>query len=208
VDGFDIAGGGIIVSAERDNQEEFREEARLRDFHWIKGGVTSQRANPTVRPPAALVMFVGKTGVGKHRYARALEKALFQGGHATYMLDGTNVLLGVDSDMIWAQSTQQELVRRFAEVAHLLLDAGLLVVSTTNAIGLGDVAAVQALIPDFPVLAVEITGEGGNLFNRHAPHRARNRTGFRPKSHRFIDPPKHPSVSNHPLFIDLGTGTL
>jgi hypothetical protein len=40
VDGFDIAGGGIIVSAERDNQEEFRAEARLRDFHWIKGGVT------------------------------------------------------------------------------------------------------------------------------------------------------------------------
>jgi hypothetical protein len=38
VDGFDIAGGGIIVSTERDDQEEFREEARLRDFHWIKGG--------------------------------------------------------------------------------------------------------------------------------------------------------------------------
>jgi hypothetical protein len=108
-------------------------------------------------------MFVGKTGVGKHRYARALEKSLFRAGRAAYLMDGTNVLLGVDSDMIWAQSTQQELVRRFAEVAHLLLDAGLLVVSTTNAIGLADVAAVQALIPDFPVLAVEITPEGGGL---------------------------------------------
>jgi hypothetical protein len=36
-----------------------------------------------------------------------------------------------------------------------------LVVSTTNAIGLADVAAVQTLIPDFPVLTVEISGEGG-----------------------------------------------
>jgi bifunctional enzyme CysN/CysC len=163
VDGFDIAGGGIIVSAERDNQEEFRAEARLRDFHWIKGGVTQEERTARFGHQAALVMFVGKPGVGKHRYARALETSLFKAGHATYMLDGTNVLLGVDSDMIWAQSTQQELVRRFAEVAHLILDAGLLVVSTTNAIGLGDVAAVQALIPDFPVLAVEITPdkEGG-----------------------------------------------
>jgi bifunctional enzyme CysN/CysC len=72
------------------------------------------------------------------------------------MLDGTNVLLGVDADLVWMQSTQQELVRRFAEVAHILLDAGHLVVSTTNAIGLADVAAVRALIPDFPVLTVDI----------------------------------------------------
>lgn len=161
VDGYDIAGGGIIIAAEKDNQEEFREEARLRDFHWIKGGVTADQRGKRWGHSAALVMLVGKTGVGKHRLARAIEKALFESGRAVYMLDGTNVLLGVDSDMIWAQSTQQELVRRFAEVAHLMLDAGLLVVSTTNAIGLADVASVQALIPDFPVLTVEISGEGG-----------------------------------------------
>lgn len=163
VDGYDIAGGGIIVSAERDEQEEFRAEARLRDFHWIKGAVTPEERTKKFGHRAALVMFVGKSGVGKHRYARALETQLFKDGHAAYMLDGTNILLGVDSDMIWAQSTQQELVRRFAEVAHLLLDAGLLVVSTTNAIGLGDVAAVQALIPDFPVLVIEIGSDNATL---------------------------------------------
>lgn len=108
-------------------------------------------------------MFVGKSGVGKHRYARALETHLFKDGHAAYMLDGTNILLGVDSDMIWAQSTRRIGAPYFAEVAHLLLDAGLLVVLTTNAIGLGDVAAVQALIPDFPVLTVEISPESGNV---------------------------------------------
>jgi len=59
--------------------------------------------------------------------------------------------------------TQQELVRRFAEVAHILLDAGHLVISTTNSIGLADFSAVQALIPDFPVLAVEINTTGKNV---------------------------------------------
>jgi bifunctional enzyme CysN/CysC len=156
VDGYDIAGGGIIVSVEKDEQEEFRAEARLRDFNWIKGGVTQAERAKRFHHLPALVMFVGKPGVGKHRYARAVEKALFDKGFSSYMLDGSNVLLGVDSDLLWVQSTQHELVRRFSEVSHILLDAGQIVVSTTNSIGLADFAQVQALIPDYPTLVVDI----------------------------------------------------
>ena len=105
-------------------------------------------------------MFVGKAGTGKHRYARALEKALFDQNRNVYMLDGSNVLLGVDQDLVWVDANQRELVRRFGEVAHLLIDAGLIVVSTTNAIGLADYGAVQALIPDAPSLVVEIDPDG------------------------------------------------
>ena len=108
-------------------------------------------------------MFVGRAGSGKHRYARALERALYGQGHNAYMLDGTNVLLGVDCDLHFRETTQAELVRRFGEVAHLLLDAGLLVVSTTNAIGLADYGAVQALIPDAPSIVVDIDPDGDSL---------------------------------------------
>jgi bifunctional enzyme CysN/CysC len=108
-------------------------------------------------------MFTGKAGVGKHKFARALEKSLFEKGMASYMLDGTNVLLGVDADMVWMESTQRELVRRFSEVAHILLDAGQIVVSTTNSIGLADFASVQALIPSFPILTVEIDPTGTSI---------------------------------------------
>jgi bifunctional enzyme CysN/CysC len=160
VDGYDIAGGGIIIGAEKDDQEEFRAEARLRDFNWIRGGVTREARSQRFGHQPALVMFLGKTGVGKHRYARSLEKSLFERNMSAYMLDGSNILLGVDADLVWIESTQNELVRRFAEVAHILLDAGNLVVSTTNAIGLADVAAVQALIPDYPVVAILVDPTG------------------------------------------------
>jgi len=160
VDGYDIAGGGIIISAEKDEKEDLRAQAQLRDFNWIRGGVSQEARAAKHGHEPALLMFVGKAGVGKHKIARAVEKALFEKGMAAYMLDGTNVLLGVDADLVWMQSTQAELVRRFAEVAHLLLDAGHLVISTTNAIGLADFAAVQALIPDFPVLAIDINSSG------------------------------------------------
>ena len=156
VDGYDIAGGGIITEAVKDEKEELRAEALERDIHWIKGGVSQEARAQKAGHRPALVMFVGKAGTGKHAFARTVEKALFEKGMAAYMLDGTNVLLGVDADLVWVGATQTELVRRFAEVAHILLNAGHIVISTTNAIGLADFAAVQALIPDFPVLAVEI----------------------------------------------------
>jgi bifunctional enzyme CysN/CysC len=162
VDGFDVAGGGIIVAAEADEQDDFRAEARLRDFNWVRGGVEAALRAERYGHRAALIMFVGKAGTGKHRHARALEKALFTQGRHAYMLDGTNVLLGVDFDLHFRDATQVELVRRFAEVAHILLDTGLLVVSTTNAIGLADYGQVQALIPDYPSIVVDVDPAGAS----------------------------------------------
>lgn len=155
VDGYDVAGGGIITAAVADDFRDLRNEARLRDFNWVAGGVTAVHRAERNGHRAALIMFVGKAGTGKHKYARAVERALFDAGQQAYMLDGKNVLLGVDHDL-WVDAAQSELVRRFGEVAHILLNAGLLVVSTTNAIGLADATAVQALIPDTPMLLVDV----------------------------------------------------
>jgi bifunctional enzyme CysN/CysC len=158
VDEYDVAGGGIITEAVADDLRDLRDEARTRDFNWVPGGVTAAERAERHGHRAALVMLVGKAGVGKHKLARAVEKALFDAGRAVYMLDGTNVLLGVDNDL-WVDAAKSELVRRFGEVAHLLVNAGLIVVSTTNVIGLGDATAVQALIPDTPLVLVEV-GDG------------------------------------------------
>jgi bifunctional enzyme CysN/CysC len=158
VDEYDVAGGGIITEAVRDDLGDLRAEARTRDFNWVPGGVTAANRAGRYGHRSALIMFVGKAGVGKHKFARALEKTLFDDGRAAYMLDGKNVLLGVDHDL-WVDAAQSELVRRFGEVVHLLLNAGLIVVSTTNAIGLADATAVQALIPDAPLVLVEV-GDG------------------------------------------------
>jgi bifunctional enzyme CysN/CysC len=159
VDGYDVAGGGIVTAAVADELKDLRAEARTRDFNWVAGGVSSEQRAQRFGHRAALIMFVGPAGVGKHRYARALEKALFDRGRNIYMLDGKNVLLGVDHDL-WVDAAQSELVRRFGEVAHLLLNSGLLVVSTTNAIGLADARAVQSLIPDTPTVLIDVDPVG------------------------------------------------
>lgn len=161
VDGYDIAGGGIVVGAVADERDGDRAEARLRDFNWVQGGVSDGERAGRNGHRAGLVMFVGAAGVGKHRYARALERHLFAGGRQAYMLDGTNVLLGVDQDLA-ADAARHELVRRFAEVANLFLRAGSVVISTTNAIGLADHERVQALIGSTPSLVVDVDPTGAS----------------------------------------------
>lgn len=161
VDGWDVAGGGIITGTEADEQDDLRAEARLRDFNWVHGGVTIADRARANGHRAGLVMFVGKAGVGKRAYARSLEKALFEARRQAYMLDGTNVLLGLDHDLS-VDAARQELVRRFGEVVNLLLTSGLVVISTTNAIGLADAGAVQTLIGDIPSLVVEVDPSGSS----------------------------------------------
>ncbi|MDX2020216.1 MAG: GTP-binding protein [Deltaproteobacteria bacterium] len=160
VDGYEIAGGGIIVSAEEEERDELRFEARMRDFHWVQGGVSANQRAQRHGHRAGLVMFVGGAEAPKHQYARALEKALFDGGRNAYMLDGTNILLGIDADLHFVDATQRELVRRFTEVAFLLLDAGTLVISTTNAIGLADYGDVQALLGDATTIIIDVDPDG------------------------------------------------
>lgn len=162
VDGYDIAGGGIITATVKDEQEDFRGEARLRDFRWIAGGVSAIERRGRFNHAPALVLFTGGHGVGKHRYARALESHLFKAGITAYLLDGANILLGVGND-ISVDAARHELLRRFGECAHLLLDAGLVVVSTSNAIGLAEAAAVQALLGERTVLTVEVDPTGTSV---------------------------------------------
>ncbi len=161
VDGYDVAGGGIITGSVADEQEGLRVEARLRDFAWVHGSVTSAERVNANGHRAGLVMFVGKDGVGKRKYARALERALFDARKQSYMLDGNNVLVGLDHDLA-VDAAQAELVRRFGEVVNLLLTAGLIVISTTNAIGLADHGSVQTLIGDAPSLVIDVDPAGAS----------------------------------------------
>ena len=159
VDGYDIAGGGIVRELVHDEHHELRMQSRLRDIEWVRGDITPGQRSELTGHPATMVMFTGDAGVGKAAIARALEARLVRSGHHAYLLDGKNVFLGVDADL--ALDNRDELVRRFGEVAHLFLDAGLVVVSTTNVIGLADHRVIETLVAPFPVFVVHIGAAEG-----------------------------------------------
>ncbi|WP_127956516.1 sulfate adenylyltransferase subunit CysN [Serratia microhaemolytica] len=77
----------------------------------------------------AVVWFTGLSGAGKSTIAGALEQQLHQLGVSTYLLDGDNVRHGLCRDLGFSVQDRQENIRRAAEVAKLLADAGVLVLA-------------------------------------------------------------------------------
>jgi bifunctional enzyme CysN/CysC len=161
VDEYDIAGGGIVTDMIRDDQEFLREEARRRDFAWVKGEVGIEERAQQFGHRAAIVLVTGGRHTGKSFLARKLEARLVADGRHAYLLDGENLRRGLDADLSETERSQTaEMARRYGEVARLLIDTGLIVVSTTNPFGLAYAEAVQAirtLVHPAPVIAVHMS---------------------------------------------------
>ncbi|MBB6681564.1 adenylyl-sulfate kinase [Aequorivita sp. 609] len=77
-----------------------------------------------------LLWFTGLSGSGKSTLADALERALFQRNMHTYLLDGDNVRGGLNNNLTFSPEDRTENIRRIAEVANLMLDAGLIVLAS------------------------------------------------------------------------------
>ncbi|EHD20311.1 MULTISPECIES: adenylyl-sulfate kinase [Brenneria] len=76
-----------------------------------------------------VIWFTGLSGSGKSTLAGALEQALHQHGVSTYLLDGDNVRHGLCRDLGFSDDDRRENIRRVGEVAKLMVDAGLVVLT-------------------------------------------------------------------------------
>jgi len=161
VEGYDVSGGGIIMEPLADELREFREEARLREFLWRKGEVKlNERVSRSGHKPG-LILFTGEQGTGKARLGRILERRLFSSGKNVYLLDAKNIQLSLGRDL--PESDKMEMVRRFSEVAQILLRAGQIVVSTTNTFALADHQPIRELVHPHNVVTVHMAFEKGTL---------------------------------------------
>jgi len=76
-----------------------------------------------------VVWLTGLSGSGKSTIANIIETKLHRSGHHTYLLDGDNVRHGLNKDLGFTEQDRVENIRRIAEVAKLMLDAGLIVIT-------------------------------------------------------------------------------
>ncbi|WP_447969564.1 GTP-binding protein [Nitrospira sp. M1] len=164
VDEYDVSGGGIITEMIRDEQEGLRTEARERDSAWVKGEIGPEERAQHYGHRAAVVLFTGPDTTAKAFLARKLESVLVAEGRHAYLLDAENLRRGLDADI--GETNATEAVRRYGEVAKLLTDTGLLVLSTTNPFSLpgGTIAqAIQTLINPTPVITIYMSKEQESL---------------------------------------------
>ena len=100
---------------------------RADNIHWQQLDVDrNARARSKGQTPACL-WFTGLSGSGKSTLANLVEQRLHTLGHHTYLLDGDNVRHGLNRDLGFTDEDRVENIRRVAEVARLMVDAGLIV---------------------------------------------------------------------------------
>jgi len=125
VDNRQVAGGGIIFGGTYTD----RSKVKSQNIFWSEGEVTSKHRALRNGHKGAIVWLTGLSGSGKSTVSHALERELFNSNHHTYILDGDNVRHGLNSNLGFSPEDRTENIRRVAEAAKLLGDAGVIVIT-------------------------------------------------------------------------------
>ena len=131
IDNYEIAGGGIILQADRASSTLAEKHVAERQAAWDRSTIAPFQRFAMYHQRATLVAITGPADTGKVALAKALEERLFKSGRLVYYLGLSNSLLGIDADLK-TQFEREEYLRRLGEVSHLFTDAGLILITTIS----------------------------------------------------------------------------
>ena len=147
VDDFEIRGGGIVREALPDRQTAVRDRVLLRNYKWEPSIIQPEQRAEKYNQKAALILVTGEHESDRKGVAKALEEKLFEDGKVVYFLGIGSVLYGVDADIERKPENRQEHMRRLAEVANLMLDAGIILVVAAAELTQDDLAVIKTAVP-------------------------------------------------------------
>jgi len=96
---------------------------------WHEAVVTRQHREKMLSQKSKLLWFTGLSGSGKSTVANRLDSRLNEKGLTTYLLDGDNVRLGINSDLGFSMDDRSENIRRIGEIGKLFVDAGIITIA-------------------------------------------------------------------------------
>jgi len=153
---------------------------------WHDHPVTREARERQHGHQGAVLWFTGLSGSGKSTVAGALEQALHPLGVSTYLLDGDNVRHGLCRDLGFSDADRKENIRRVGEVAKLMVDAGLVVLTAFISPHRAERQMVRDMLPegrfieifvDTPLAVCEARDPKG-LYKKARAGELRNFTGI------------------------------
>jgi bifunctional enzyme CysN/CysC len=102
---------------------------RSQNVHWQALDVTREKRSALKNQKPAVLWFTGLSGAGKSTIANLVDKKLVRMNRHTFLLDGDNVRHGLNRDLGFTEADRIENIRRVGEVAKLMTDAGLIVIT-------------------------------------------------------------------------------
>jgi bifunctional enzyme CysN/CysC len=150
VDDFEIRGGGIVREALPDRQAAVRDRVLLRNYKWEPSIIQPEHRAEKYNQKAALILVTGEHESDRKGVAKALEGKLFEDGKVVYFLGIGSVLYGVDADIERKPENRLEHMRRLAEIANLMLDAGIILVVAAAELTQDDLEVIKTAVqPDW-----------------------------------------------------------
>jgi bifunctional enzyme CysN/CysC len=121
---------------------------RARDVHWQSVDVTRDAHAQQKGQEPKVLWFTGLSGSGKSTIANLVEKKLYALGRHSYLLDGDNVRHGLNKDLGFTDADRIENIRRVGEVAKLMTDAGLIVLTAFISPFRAERDMIRAMLPE------------------------------------------------------------
>ncbi|WCP67399.1 adenylyl-sulfate kinase [Vibrio tubiashii] len=121
---------------------------------WHQHSIDKAFRSQLKKQKPVVLWFTGLSGAGKSTVAGALETRLAQAGFHTYLLDGDNVRHGLCSDLGFSEQDRRENIRRIGELAKLMADAGLIVLSAFISPHRAERQLVREMLPEGEFLEV------------------------------------------------------
>ncbi|WP_408225215.1 adenylyl-sulfate kinase [Paraburkholderia sediminicola] len=118
--------------------------------------ITRESRAAMKRQQPLVVWFTGMSGAGKSTLACQLDRELHASGLHTVLLDGDNLRTGLNNDLDFSDASRHESIRRAAEVARLMVDAGLIVIASFISPFRADRDAARALLCNGQFIEVHV----------------------------------------------------
>jgi len=156
VDNYEIAGGGIVLAPIFDSDSSLNQQIKKRDYGWERSHITPQLRAQKYQHKSAFIVIAGKIDTGKQRIAKALEEALFNLGKNVYFLGISNRLVLAAQDSKDKTLGKYDALVQLGELAHLITDAGLILITSITDIDQYELAMLKKLNSPNRTLVVSV----------------------------------------------------
>lgn len=197
---FQTVAAGMILNRARSLPDDDSSAATERKgtLHPEAALVTSTEREARAGHRAVTLWMTGLSGSGKSTIAKRVERALFDQGMGVYFLDGDNLRNGLNRGLTFSREDRSENLRRAAEVAALMNDAGVVVICAFISPYSGDREAAKAIIGEHRFIEAFIDApleecearDPHNLYKRARAGEVKNFTGISDP----YEPPQNPEV--------------
>ena len=129
---------------------------RAQNVHWQATDITRAEHAAMKNQTPRVLWFTGLSGAGKSTIANEVEKRLNLMNRHTFLLDGDNVRHGLNKDLGFTEADRIENIRRVGEVAKLMVDAGLIVLTAFISPFRAERDMVRAMLPDGEFVEIHV----------------------------------------------------